>query len=827
MPRGFVHGLPTAPPPGRRVHEPVTTESGPTPRRSRGGSVGERLAALTRNDKWYLGGLDGVVWAPPFPAWLDRPGFWDPAHLLNVAVGPGFSVALLDGDGAEVVLRRGGGGVGAAGWEWRPGRLRVRWEARPASLAGEWRGDGAGAEVVETRRVLAEGVLQSSWSFAGRAEAGSSGVTAAQPGTSPGDLLVAFTAQPAGDLSGLRLPGRPAGDRGVSWIRSVTDHEGKLLPVRMAISGTADPVWCRVVSSEGSAFPWWRDSPFAEAPGAAGSLPPPSGPPIPGAGLPSGSRLERADTEAPGWIWIAAAFPVPPAGAGPAALRMQIEPVLADAERPRSAAATPIGWESFFDGFPSFHCGDPHLDRYFDYRIHGLGLNRIAGPRGNVQRPCIAEGPAYFHVPITYSAQCHMMEMRWRAGGREAWGSLLNFLDNQKEDGSLHGRLYPHHLENTDFYHANWGDALLAVSRMHPDGGALRRCYEGLSRYARWLNAARDPEGSGMFTVVNHFETGQEYMSRYMAVDDEADVSGWSPRLRLKGIDVTVYAHQLFRALAEIAGRLGLKEDAEEWRVAQDCCACAIIRHMWCPDAQLFTDVDGRTGRRTGVKAAVGFYPLLTGLVDGARLEAVLDHLEDPRTFGTPFPLPSSSVDDPRFSAEGIWRGKRRNCPWNGRVWPMTTSHVIEGLLRCRRAGSERAGRLAADMLLRFVRMMFTGGDAARPNCFEHYNPYTGRACHFRGIDDYQHSWVLDLLARGVAGLEVDGEGLEVWPLDHGLAHVSMGPVRTRGHRVEVVLAESRVSLAVDGKRYDGVRGRPLRVGWAEVGGGSGRGAGS
>ncbi|MYB99707.1 MAG: hypothetical protein F4X60_14290, partial [Gemmatimonadetes bacterium] len=501
----------------------------------------------------------------------------------------------------------------------------------------------------------------------------------------------------------------------------------------------------------------------------------------------------------------------------------------------------PPTWPSFFASFPSFTSNDPHLDRYFDYRIHGLGLNRIEGPWGNIRHPCIAEGPEYFHVPITYSAQCHMMEMRWCAGGREAWGSLLNFLDNQKDDGSLHGRLYPNHLERTDFYHANWGDALLAVHAMHPDPAALARCYEGLSRYAQWLNRSRDPEGSGMFTVVNHFETGQEYMSRYMAVDPEADVRGWQPRLRLKGIDVTVYAHQLFRALAVVSSSLGRTGDEAEWQALATRSGNAINDHMWSPEARLFTDVDGRTlgrGRiagvtgaageamgdgarsftRTDVKAAVGFYPMLTDLVDDARLDAMMDHLEDPRTFGTPFPLPSSSVDDPRFSAEGIWRGKRRNCPWNGRVWPMTTSHVIEGLLRCRRRGNERAGALAADMLVRFVKMMFTDGDPGRPNCFEHYNPYTGRACHFRGIDDYQHSWVLDLLARGIAGLHIDEEGVEVWPLPHELPRVTLGPVRTRGRAVAVEVDGGRVSVEVDGEWHDGPREEPLRVGWGEVG---------
>ena len=765
---------------------------------------GCRIEALARPDKWYLGGLDGVVWAPPFPRWLDRPGFWDAAHLLNAAVQPCFAVALLDAESREIPLS-------AAEPRWRPGALTVNWQTPGGTMANE------------DRRVLTGGILESSWRLAGApaasgtdaafgSEASAGAAVASGLGAAP-HFLVAFTAQPASFVGGLEPTAV-----GMRWVRTVTDRAGRELTVEMEICGEDEPAWRKALPSEGTATPVWAHSPFAE--GGLDGVPGP---------LPSDDI---------GWTWVAVAFRVRAGDAEPVALRMRLAPCLpgqvrqranrpgpgrpADAARPDADANAPVDWASFFASFPSFTCGDAHLDRYFDYRIHGLGLNRIEGRWGHVRHPCIAEGPGYFHVPITYSAQCHMMEMRWRSGGEEAWGSLLNFLDHQKEDGSLHGRLYPHHLEGTDFYHANWGDALLAVEDMQPDMSpgrrTLSRCYDGLARYARWLIAERDPEESGMFTVVNHFETGQEYMSRYMAVDDTADVSGWRPRLRLKGIDVTVYAHQLFRALGVLAGRLGREGDASDWQVVQDCCASAINRHMWCPVAQLFTDVDGRTGERTGVKAAVGFYPLLTGLVDGARLDAMLDHLEDPSTFGTTFPLPSSSVDDPRFSAEGIWRGKRRNCPWNGRVWPMTTSHVIEGLLRCWRRGSERAGTLAADMLPRFVRMMFTDGDVDRPNCFEHYNPWTGRACHFRGIDDYQHSWVLDLLGRGIAGLHVDADGVEARPLPHGLENVSMGPVAARGRELAVELEGDRVVLIVDGERFSGTRDRGVRVGWAEAG---------
>ncbi|MCY3706091.1 MAG: hypothetical protein OXH08_11460 [Gammaproteobacteria bacterium] len=733
-----------------------------------------RIAALARDDKWFLGGLDGVVWAPPFPRWLHRPGFWDPVHVLQHEVGPGFSVALMRRDGRENPLHgaaRGPGGREPAVLRWRPGRLDTAWL------------DERGVLIEERRQVLPGGVLESSWQLPRGLEG----------------YLVGFTAQPADATDGVG----PTAD-GVGWTRAVSDRRGQELVLNMELAGSFPPAWRGIAPSEGRSEPEWRHSPFAEGQVGGGSDPP--------LGAESDPDAHRS-----GWIWIAVAVPL--AGIdddGLTTIRLTLRLRRAEARRGAPGFSTPHApWESFFDGFPHFQCGDPFLDRYFDYRIHGLGLNRIEGRWGPIRHPAIAEGPEYFHVPITYSAQCHMMEMRWRRGGREAWGSLLNFVDNQKPDGSFHGRLYPERLKGTDFYHANWGDALLAVDDMQPDAAALIRCYEGLSRYARWLTSARDPEGSGMFTVTNHFETGQEYMSRYMAVDEEADVAGWRPRLRLKGIDITVYAHQLFRALGWVARRLERPGDEGVWRGLADRTWEAIDQRMWSAEARLFTDVDGRSGDRTGVKAAVGFYPLLTGRVGGARLDALLDHLEDPETFGTPFPLPSSSVDDPRFSAEGVWRGKRRNCPWNGRVWPMTTSHVIEGLLRCWRGGSERAGRLAADMLIRFARMMFTDGDPARPNCFEHYNPYTGRACHFRGIDDYQHSWIIDLMARGFAGLHVDASGIEVRPLPEGPARVSLGPVIARGRALQVEVEPGRVSVSVDDEQFGGSRSEPLRVPWA------------
>ena len=54
-----------------------------------------RNSLVPRDDKWYLGAGDGLVWAAPFPEWLAAPGFWDEAHLFQYAISPLFTVTLL------------------------------------------------------------------------------------------------------------------------------------------------------------------------------------------------------------------------------------------------------------------------------------------------------------------------------------------------------------------------------------------------------------------------------------------------------------------------------------------------------------------------------------------------------------------------------------------------------------------------------------------------------------------------------------------------------------------------------------------------------------
>jgi hypothetical protein len=455
-------------------------------------------------------------------------------------------------------------------------------------------------------------------------------------------------------------------------------------------------------------------------------------------------------------------------------------------------------WNDYFDELPSFECSDSHLQRYYWHRWYGLRLFTRQNPEGNYVHPAVYEGPEYFRKHVSYSAQCHMLETRWQPDPSVAQGSLLNFIEQQRSDGDFIGHMYPHDADEESFYHANWGHAW-AVYQTHSDEDFLRTAYRGLSDYVDYFDAERDPDDSGLYDIWNHYETGQEYMHRYQAVSDEADEIHWGRIFRLKGVDAAVQLYQTKQALAKMAEALGRDDESEVWTDRAETTKQAIRDHMWDADAELFFDVDPETGDRTGVKAAVCFYPYFTDIVDERHLPGLKRHLFAPDEFWTPYPVPASSADDPYFSDVPHWKGERKNCPWNGRVWPMTNSHVAEAICQAAlRFDDDTLRQRGADFITQFVHMMFDGDDPNRPNCFEHYNPTTGQPCRYRGIDDYQHSWVNDLLIKYAVGIRPHDASVTVDPFPFDVSTLIMEDVPIRDHRIGVARTGDRFSVRVN-----------------------------
>jgi hypothetical protein len=729
------------------------------------------IELLAREDKWFLGCGDGILFAPLFPVWLDAPGFWDEATIYQYSYAPLFTVTCVDEEGREIAMR-------ALSRRWTPAELTVEY-----ALAND-------ATATEIRTVHPDGIFVSEWRLRGV--------------RGPVLDLVAWTAQDSATLE--RESVRWAG--GLSFTRSLLDRRQVPLRVRaeLACLGGANS-WLALLSERTASQPRWALTPFGEKWGRDG--------------LPGTVRLEGLSGE--GLVYAAVHRRLRVEGeATSATFAMRLAPAdatLRAAGRPtdlHGQSATPAGashrrWQELFSLAPTFRCSDPYLETYYWYRWYGLWLNGVAPGTGNYAHPTTCEGIAFFHQPIAYSAQCHARELRWlrdRAYGR---GVLRSFFDHQGSDGSLPGRIYVNHLKGTDFYHANWGDALLALDAADPDDAFLAEMYPKVARYAEWLLHSRDAEESGMLDVLNQYETGQEFTSRYQVIDENADGYGWENRIRLKGIDVTVYGYALLRALERLAPRVA-GADLSRWRMLAERTADAVRSRMWDADTGMFSDVDPRTARRTGVRAAVCFYPYFTDLATAEHLLGLERNLFDAARFWTPFPVPSSSLEDPLFDATAEWKGKRHACPWNGRVWPMTNSHIIEALARAAIAYAPHLRQYTTQLLFRFVRMMFHDGDVKRANCFEHYNPLSGRPSIYRGIDDYQHSWVNDLIIQYVLGIRPHASGITIDPFPCGLELAEVTGVEVRGVRLNVRVEGERVKLTAPGIVRESRIGVPMEI---------------
>ena len=775
---------------------------------------------LERTDKWYLGNGRTTLFAPAFPQHLDTPGFWDEAYFADIRLERLFCLLLLDEAARPLVLRR-------ATRRWTPARLTQIYtvEGRPGIRVQEERVVTA-RDTLATRLTLTNATVQPirvqliQWSLQAERDLPPDefAATVAEVAHEPDALTFAHhihygkPGDTPADVQGWgerEDVGRRASEVGNSPNAddSAEPPQPYSLPstpyaLSVALGASRLPdSWTTHRAETSDASPLWEISVVPEK-FRGGRL--------------AQEPLEENGGQENGMVHLALHYDleIPPNGAESltmgASIALDRETALAHLRADMTGDVVVGSWQDwtdYFAGVPYFECSDPYLTRYYWYRWYGLRLSTVRIATGALPFPCVFEGIGAFRSHVSYSAQCHMRETAWMHNPDVAFGSLENFLASQVQDeedandGFLPGHLYLWRRDR-GFYHTNWGGAARHVYAITGDKNFLRRIYPGLVRYAEYFDRERDKEGIGLYDVLDQGETGQEYSSRYLFASDTAD--SWRP-FQLKGVDASCYMYELQRALAYFARELGQEADAAWWNEKADGTRDSIRGLMWDGDAFLFKDVDPETLEHSPYLAAVGFYPFLSDIATKQHDDA-LDLLFE---FGTTYLIPSSGEGDPYFSAEADWKGRRVSCPWNGRVWPMLCSHIMDALANAARTLPSNRRSIPVMALNKFVRMMFFDGDETRPNAFEHYNPLTGMPSLYRGIDDYQHSWVVDLILRHVAGIQPEpgpgtnamGETLVIDPLPFNLNMLRAENIHLRGHTIDVVwnLAEGFV-VRVDGQ---------------------------
>jgi hypothetical protein len=415
------------------------------------------------------------------------------------------------------------------------------------------------------------------------------------------------------------------------------------------------------------------------------------------------------------------------------------------------------GYKAFHDGVPHFVCEWKELQRVVEHRFELLHLLRQPHGAGAFGAPAVNEGNGPFHAPSAFTAPATMREARWLQDPSLARGCLRVFFENVLHNGQAPGRVYMGGTVNTEFFHADWGGGFESLDAMHPDRATKKAVLMAMQRYHKWLDNNRDPEGCGLTDIVNHFEAGQEFSRRYTVIDDKADrAEAQEEQFRLMGVDASVYRYRMVHYLYRVAEEIQEKAMANRFQAAMQNIQETIRKRMWDDKAGLFMDIDPKTRRRTTVKSAVGFYPLATDIPNAKQVDKMIDTLADRKEFWTRYPVPSLAISDPGYDPNGRWKGTRKDCPWNGRVWPLINSQIMEGLTQWAERGHKKAQRLASDLLKKTVAMMSGELDGTgSANAYEHFHPENGIGSAYRGVDLYSGGFLLDNIFRIAGGFAI------------------------------------------------------------------------
>ncbi|MCQ2582610.1 MAG: hypothetical protein MJ160_01770 [Treponema sp.] len=92
---------------------------------------------------------------------------------------------------------------------------------------------------------------------------------------------------------------------------------------------------------------------------------------------------------------------------------------------------------------------------------------------------------------------------------------------------------------------------------------------------------------------------------------------------------------------------------------------------MWDNDTNFYYDLD-KNGERLSTKTIAAYWTMLAEIPNADKADCLVNHLNDPNSFGTEHPFPTLSADDPNFSEDGNG--------YCGSVLPAFNFMVIKGL---------------------------------------------------------------------------------------------------------------------------------------------------
>lgn len=291
-------------------------------------------------------------------------------------------------------------------------------------------------------------------------------------------------------------------------------------------------------------------------------------------------------------------------------------------------------------------------------------------------------------------------------------------------------------------------EAAWAIYQKDGDISFLEEVYPRFREFYEYLLSARDPRGNHLAGIINPDESGEDNSPRFDSVLGLPPVQtlqeNFSSRLKLvdelraghfdapfmkqyfwvKDVPFNALLVRNLRTMSSIAERLGISAGAERFAEEARLVAEAMRERMY--DDDLFWTTYGESYLKIRLKTWAVFSPMYAGILSQSEARKLVDeHLLNPHEFKTRFMVPTVSLDEPSYDAEGFWRGPT----WIGTNW-----FIFHGLLNY--GYTDLAARIAETCAELIERSGYR----------EYYHPDTGE-----GLGAHNFTWgalIVDMIER-------------------------------------------------------------------------------
>ncbi|MFW5801261.1 MAG: MGH1-like glycoside hydrolase domain-containing protein [Spirochaeta sp.] len=196
--------------------------------------------------------------------------------------------------------------------------------------------------------------------------------------------------------------------------------------------------------------------------------------------------------------------------------------------------------------------------------------------------------------------------------------------------------------------------------------------------------------------------------------------------------------------MAELGEILNDKEISFRYKRLYFSLKTRINNLMWNESAGVYYDIDGEHNQIM-VKTIATFWPMLCAIPNEARIERLIGHMRNPKTFGTENPFPTLAADEPAYDPQGGG--------FCGSVCPPFTFMVIKALEQY------KAYELAREFTIRHLYYLLDtlhpeGSD--RGTIWEAYQPHKDGPAVWKDNPDFPRPMLLAYTALATITLLIE-----------------------------------------------------------------------